>query len=128
MNNEDLIPRDKEDLDFIERLKNKSIIEIKEIIPRLLVWLQDGNWPQATPIMKYFQPHVNEIDSELVEILKGNDPSWKYHIINGLLKNSPAKLNENLIAVLRELAQNPSIADQEEEINLLSEEVLNDLE
>ena len=42
-----LIPKDKGDYKNIEELKRLSFDEIEPIVPDLLVWLQDINWPDS---------------------------------------------------------------------------------
>ncbi|MBC8643248.1 DUF5071 domain-containing protein [Flavobacterium lindanitolerans] len=85
---QNLVPKNKEDLNFINNLKLKSISEIRDFIPQLLEWMQDMNWPQAPLIADYFSPYINEIQEELISILKSNDEIWKYWILHGLILHS----------------------------------------
>jgi hypothetical protein len=39
------IPKDKHDHERVEQLKKLSREDIKRIIPELMEWLQDQNWP-----------------------------------------------------------------------------------
>lgn len=115
-----LIPKDKEDLEFINELKIKSIVEIKDIIPDLLEWTQDMNWPQAKLLVDYFSPYLNEIDSEIIDILKGNDSLWKYSILLGLILNSKTIPNDKILSAIYEICKNPSEDDKEEEVDVLA--------
>lgn len=124
MKNIEFLPKDKEDTQFVEKLRLKSISEIKDNIPDLLEWVQDGNWPQASYIMEYFRPHINEIDDELIKILKGNDATWKYWLLLGLIKNSGVTPNQKLLSELDRLASSPTADDKEEGIDDLSKEIL----
>lgn len=121
---DNIVPKNKEDIDFIKNLKKKQIYEIKDSIPELLEWTQDGNWPQARLIIDYLLPHVNEIDSELVKILNGNDSTWKYWILLGLINNSETKPSDKILTIVYDLYHNPSIEDKEEEIDSIAQEII----
>lgn len=125
MENKNVTPRNKEDIDFIQNLRLKKIDDIRDSIPELLEWIQDGNWPQAKLIIDYFLPYVNEIENEIIFILNGNDPIWKYYLLSGLLRNSKVKLNNNILKVVRILYSNANESEKEEEVDLMAEEVLN---
>ncbi len=53
MNAKELIPKNKFDHETVERLKNLSYEELKPIMPDLLEWLQDFNWPLPTLSFKF---------------------------------------------------------------------------
>lgn len=76
-----LIPKDKGDIETAEKLKNYSYENVKEIIPNLLEWLQDMNWPVSNPVSKYLLTFKEEIVPEILEIFKSDDEIWKYWII-----------------------------------------------
>ncbi|MFL9844236.1 DUF5071 domain-containing protein [Flavobacterium rhizosphaerae] len=76
-----LVPKDKFDDTHIEELNTYSISEIRSIVPALLEWLQDANWPVSRPISEYFSPYINQIQEEIVSILKSDDEVWKYWIL-----------------------------------------------
>ncbi len=124
MKNNKLVPKDKEDLEFINELKSKSIVEIKDIVPELLEWTQDMNWPQTRLLVDYFSPYINEIDIHIIEILKGNDSIWKYSVLLGLISNSNVIPNNKILGVINEIYKNPSKDDKEEEIDVLAQEII----
>ena len=76
-------PKDKHDMDFdkITDFYWYNYQELKPIIPELLVWLQDYNWPVAKPIARHLQKILPDILPELIPILKGSDGIWKYWIL-----------------------------------------------
>ncbi|MBP2832615.1 DUF5071 domain-containing protein [Aquimarina sp. U1-2] len=113
MNNKDLIPKDKADVDFIHRLNKKSIHEIRDILPKLLEWMQDINWVQAGLLYDYFSPFINEIDNEIISILETNDDPWKYSILIGLILNPSVKIipNDKILSAIKKLHDNPSKDD-----------------
>jgi len=118
------IPKDKEDLDFVSGLQSMKIEDIKDDIPRLLEWIQDGNWPQAPYIYKYFIPHVNDIEEEIIHILRSNDEMWKYWLINGLLYRSEFTPSVSIMSELKKLSINPSEDEKEAEVDISALDVI----
>lgn len=119
-----LLPKDKEDVDFINELNCKNIDEIREIIPELLIWMQDGNWPQAKLIANYLSPHINEIENEIVSILNGNDPIWKYWTLSSLIYYSNTRPNDGIITAIYNLYNNANELEREEEVDLVAKHII----
>ena len=124
MDNKNLIPKGKEDSNFINNLKTKSISEIKNIIPQLLEWIQDMNWPQAPLIADYFSPHINEIQEELISILKSDDAIWKYWILHSLLLDSEIIPSQKILFEVKRVYLNASKQEKEEEVDVIAKEIL----
>ena len=124
INIDKLIPKDKEDVSFIDDLKLMQIEDIRHIVPNLLEWIQDGNWIQAKLIVNYFSPHINEIENEIITILKGNDSTWKYWTLSSLIYHSDVKPSIKLLSVINDLYVNCSVLDKEEEIDIVANEIL----
>ena len=97
MNIKKLVPQDKFDFKTVEKLKNYSFDEIKPIIPNLLEWLQDGNWPISKPISELLVPFTENISSEILQILQGQDSVWKYWILQTFGKITKDKIVWNEI-------------------------------
>ena len=68
-----LIPKHKDDQEVIENLRKLSFEEIKPIIPDLLEWLQDINWPIAGPVADILKPFSNNIVPDIIKILRTDD-------------------------------------------------------
>ncbi len=116
MDNKNLLPKDKSDLDFITNLKVKSIYEIRDIVPQLLDWMADLNWQITGLLFDYFGPFINDIDNEIVEILRGNDVCHKYSILIGLILHPRIKIvpNKKILLAVHNLLDNPSKMDIDE--------------
>ncbi|OJX50122.1 MAG: hypothetical protein BGO88_05385 [Flavobacterium sp. 38-13] len=121
---QNLVPNNKEDLNFINNLKLKSISEIRDIIPQLLEWMQDMNWPQAPLIADYFSPYINEIQEELISILKSNDEIWKYWILHGLILHSEITPSQKILLEVKRVYLNASKQEKEEEVDVIAKEIL----
>lgn len=78
MNIRELVPKDKFDESGVEELKKLSFQQIKPIVPDLLEWLQDMNWPVASNIADIMRPFTDKITAELVAILQSDHVMWKY--------------------------------------------------
>jgi len=119
----DLIPKNKGDLSTAEKLTNYSYEELKEIIPNLLEWLQDMNWPVAKPVSEYLESINDKITTELLSILKSNDDEvWKYWIITifGPITQSPIIKNE----IIR-IATYPTENEIIEEVHQVAKGIVN---
>jgi hypothetical protein len=116
-----LIPKNKSDIETAEKLNRYSIDELRPIIPALLEWMQDGNWPVFYPIRLFFEKHVEEIQNEILDILKTNDNLWKYWIILNLGKGINDK---RLISEIKRIAFNPTEFEKAEELDEISKELI----
>ncbi|MEI2280658.1 DUF5071 domain-containing protein [Paenibacillus polysaccharolyticus] len=50
MNIRTILPKDKFDVESVEKLAKRSNDELRHILPELMEWLQDGNWPISKPV------------------------------------------------------------------------------
>ena len=121
-----LVPKDKHDMDFdkITDFYWYDYQELKPIIPELLTWLQDYNWPVATPIARHLQKMLPDILPELMPILEGNDSTWKYWILQIFFIETKSEYWKKIQATIEQLAFNPSENDKKDEVNLLALEIL----
>ena len=116
MNVNKLIPKDKHDIEAVHRLKKYPFDEIKAIIPQLLEWLQDINWPVAKPLVDYLKPYTELISNELLAIIKSDDYMWKYWII---VKFGPLVSNASIQQEILEMAASVPQNDDERELKIL---------
>ena len=123
-NSKRYLPKDKEDVEFVNYLKMMNIEDIISDIPILLEWLQDGNWLQAQLITQYLLPNVNIIKSDIIDILRGGDEMWKYWVLNGLLSDTNKKLDNEILIEIERLYLNPSEDEKEVEVNLIAYSIL----
>lgn len=121
MNIQNLIPKDKHDIERAKNLKNYSYSEISPIIPQLLQWIQDINWPVAKPVSEYLISINENISHEILDVLKTNDQIWKYWTISifGRITNDELIRNE----IIR-IARNPTKSEITEEVNEIAKEII----
>lgn len=120
-NIENLIPKDKFDIERAENLKNYSYLEIKSIVPELLEWIQDCNWSVAKPISEYLASIHENITFEILQILKTNDEVWKYWtiLIFGEITNNKSIRDE----IIR-IAINPTENEVAEEVDKVANDII----
>ncbi len=112
------------DIEKAEKLKSYSYKEIAPIIPDLLMWLQDMNWPVAPVIAKYLRSISEELSDEIIRILNGKDEMWKYWTIEVFGIRSEKKLDPKIIEILHSIAYTPSPEEKEYEVDLQAIEAL----
>jgi len=122
MNIQELIPKNKFDGSGIEELKSLSFEQIKPIIPDLLEWLQDMNWPVASSIASILKPFINRITAELVMILKSDDVMWKYGVLISLIRNTRDLI---ILKELERIVKYPTKDEIENEVDLEAIAILN---
>ena len=119
----DLIPKNKGDTETAEQLKNYSFEDIEPIIPDLLEWLQDMNWPVARPIAEYLVGVADKITSHILNVLRGEDEIWKYWMVIEF-GNVPKRPDELLMNEFKRMANHPTQGEIKEEVNEVALSVL----
>lgn len=121
MNIKSLIPKDKFDIETAKKLSNYSFEEIQPIVPYLLEWLQDWNWPVSKTIAGFLIPFSENISFQLVQILQGKDEMWKYWVLAvfGNIVKDELFLNE-----IKRIAQNPTYEEVNAEVSELAKEII----
>lgn len=81
----ELLPKDKVDDSNLGKIKELSDAEIEPIIPELLGWLQDMNWPIANEIAEILRHHEDVVFPHIPGILQSDDAMWKLWVMEGLV-------------------------------------------
>ena len=124
MSMKNYIPQFKTDEQAIECLNSLAFETVRADVPELLEWVQDLHWDSAHGVAKYLVPHVHEIQEELLDILKTNDEIWKFNIIKVLIAKSPNKLGPELMSMIRRIADHPTKAEKEEDVDVAASEII----
>lgn len=119
------LPKHKGDLEAIANLKSYTHQQVKPIVPELLTWLQDLNWPVAGPIALHLQSIAEHITDDIISIIKGQDEVWKYWLVLVFGTNATAPIAPKLLAEFKRIATQPTKAEIAEEIQELALEVIN---
>ncbi|GAA4426673.1 DUF5071 domain-containing protein [Acidovorax lacteus] len=118
-----LVPNTKFETDKAEALVRLGFPAVEPVIPQILEWLQDLNWPVGV----VFQPFLAGIGGPLAPyvrtVLQGQDDSWKYSLLSVVVDQSPAlalALRQDLVRV----ATSPSSGEVKEEVDQVAIEIL----
>lgn len=121
INLNELIPKDKGDFLAVYKLEDYTYEEVKSIIPELMEWLQDMNWPIAGVMADNLLRYQDDIEDEIMFVLNTNDEVWKYWVIS-VFGNSTKSLKVQ--ERINQIATFPTQNEITEEVNLVAIEVI----
>ena len=124
MNVEQCIPKDKLDTRAVQFAETVGYPALNPVLPQLLEWLQDLNWPVALPVAHLLTRAGLEIVPPLRQILASNDSIWKYWILTALVPSLRREVREALRSEITRIADNPTIDEKAEEVDVKAKEVL----
>jgi len=117
------LPNDKCDVRGAEALVACGYPAVEPMLPRLLEWTQDGNWPVA----RVLAPFLATVGAALVphaqRILKGDDDTWKYFLVQDVVAKS-AELTVLLRPDLERLARFATEGEAAEGLPLMAAALL----
>ncbi|MBR1528083.1 MAG: DUF5071 domain-containing protein [Oscillospiraceae bacterium] len=124
-----LLPKDKHDISDIPKLAVLSDAEIQPLLPELLKWLQDMNWPVSREILKILSERIHLLESDLIKLFapEQQDEIWKYWLLTALLPASAEKLSDKTIASVRRIAASPTESEKIEELHLAAQKLLQEM-
>ena len=120
------VPKDKADMAAVTALRATPRADLVPLIPELLTWLADMNWPVARPISEILSGFGLELVEPIREILKSNDEVWKYWIVYFLADTGP-EVFASLEPDVRRVAERPTNEEVSEEVDLAARTVLRSL-
>jgi|SRR5471032_362477 len=117
------LPHDKYDTERAETLVSLGWKEVLPVMPDILEWLRDINWPVAG----VFRPFLVDVGAPLAPFIKTvlatDDDVWKYGILASVVSQSP-ELAAALRSDLELLCSTPSVGEQLEGVSELAREIL----
>ncbi|MGG0887934.1 DUF5071 domain-containing protein [Brevibacillus parabrevis] len=99
-----LLPKDKFDIDSVTALGGLDPKQLKPIIPDLILWIQDINWPVAPEVTKLLLKCGSEVVPEIKKVLASNDTDWQFACLGWIVKHLPRSIQLELIHDLKRLA------------------------
>jgi len=120
-----LLPQHKFDLEHARAVVAYGYPGVDTILPELLSWLQDMNWPVAGILLPFLSALGEPLVPHIKYILSTNDGIWKYWILSQIVRDWPVALIVQLQSELRRLATQPTTGDQAEEVDQIAQEILN---
>ena len=122
----DLVPKNISDFSGMEELKKLSDEEIAPVIPDLLAWMRDMNWPVAKEMPDLLAQHQKVLIPHIIEILQPEqwECDWKTYIILFLLPLLDEKYLLMLKPALERIVKNPTRGELSEDTNMAAEDIL----
>lgn len=102
------LPRDKFDYEAVRKLSEFSDVELKVIIPELMEWLQDGNWPISKPVEDILLRLGEDLVPHIKDVLQTQDSTWEYFILVGLIDRLPVSYLSMLRSDLVRILESPT--------------------
>jgi Domain of unknown function (DUF5071) len=119
----ELLPKDKHDLEQATALVSIGYPTVAPILPDLLEWLQDGNWPVSHVIGPFLASIGKPLTEEVRRILQAQDHLWKYWILLRVVAHSP-ELATALHSELVKIAEGDTVDEDEKEVKEVAKEIL----
>lgn len=122
------MPIDKSDYERVNQLKSLNPSIIIALIPNLIEWLQDINWPIAKEIVKLLLQYPEETIPHIKDVLKTGDEMWKEWSLRCFVKHLPPTLIKEFNADLIRIAYTPTKGELLEEVNETALEILENID
>lgn len=118
-----LLPCDKHDTDAAEALVALGWEKLERVMPQILEWMQDINWPVAAIFRPFLVAQGARLAPCLKPIFASDDDIWKYNILSGIVLQSP-ELASAISAELERLVRSPTTGERQEYVTEQAEEIL----
>lgn len=127
-NLETLIPKNKSDIEAAEKLVAMGYPKIAPVLPQLMEWVQDYNWPVAKVIAPFLASIGEPLIPEIKKVLTSNDDMWKYWCLHVIVDEMKAEYLRMLAPELERLATNPSQDEIDSEVDEIAKTILSKFE
>ncbi len=118
-----LVPKDKLDLATARAAVDVGYPGVAPILPDLLRWLQDCNWPVAHVLAPFLASIGEPLVPHVANVMKSDDYVWKYWMIAAIMKYSPV-VARSFRGELERLANCATEVESHEELDQLAHETL----
>ncbi len=119
-----LLPRHKHDHDRVEMIKKMDRDKILPLLPNLLEWIQDMNWPVAPSVLELLLTFPKEIVPHVRDVLSSDDDNWKWFILHFLIIKLPVESRVQFREYLTRVAETPTDNELAEELDEIAKEIL----
>lgn len=123
-NFEDLLPRHKFDYYRVEIIKKMDRDKILPLLPNLLEWIQDMNWPVAPSVLELLLIFPEAIVPYVQDVLSFNDDNWKWFVLHFLVIELPVESRVRFREYLTRVAETPTQNELAEELDKIAKEIL----
>lgn len=118
------LPESKFDSDSVTKASQLNQDELKQLLPYLLSWIQDLNWPIAMEVLPLLISAEKEVIPEIEWVLKGKDEIWKGNCIRCVLMSLSSEVVQPLVPHLQRIAEDPTKNELAEETDIDAKECI----
>jgi Domain of unknown function (DUF5071) len=118
-----LLPRDKIDTEKAEAIIALGFPAVEPILPALLEWMQDINWPVAQVLQPFLAGIGGPLAPHVRRVLETDDDVWKDWVLRCIIAES-AELQTILRPDLERLATCPTPGEKAATLDILAKEIL----
>ena len=122
-----LLPRNKSDLANARAVVALGYPAVAPVLPDLLKWLRDCNWPVSRPIGDFLATLPEQLAPVIWNVLRDDDDIWTYWCIVRLISAMPPDIAEQFRPELTRLAERPTPAEHSEELHEVAQEAIQSL-
>jgi len=119
----ELVPSTKYEVEKAAQLVQLGWPEVAPVMPKIVEWLQDPNWPVAQVFFPFAASVGTPMAPYLREVLSGQDNEWKYSLLEQLVSVSE-ELQQALLPELNRLAAQGNSLGQDVDLRQLAGEIL----
>ena len=98
--------------------------KILPLLPNLLEWIQDMNWPVATSVLELLLTFPEEIVVHVQDVLSSDDDNWKWFILNDLVIKLPIESRVQFREYLTRVSETPTHNELAEGLDEIAKEIL----
>jgi hypothetical protein len=109
------VPRDKHDDENANRAIAAGYPAVEPVLPYLLEWIQDMNWPVAQRLAPFLATIGTPLVPHIRKIFETDDEIWKYWIMGEIFLESP-EVAEQFRDDLTRIVTNPTQSEITEEL------------
>ncbi|MFJ5764528.1 DUF5071 domain-containing protein [Lysinibacillus sp. NPDC093210] len=121
------LPRNKHDIDKVVEIKKLDRNILVSLLPELLVFTQDMNWPVAPGVLEILLTFPKEIVPHVNAVLSSDDDNWKWFILHFLVIELPLESRVQFKEYLTRVAETPTEVELAEELDEIAKEILETL-
>ncbi|MFD2114795.1 DUF5071 domain-containing protein [Paenibacillus yanchengensis] len=121
---ENKLPRNKFDFERVNTIKKMNKKDIVPLLPGLLEWMQDMNWPIAPEVANILISFPKEIIPHIKDVFSTSDDIWKFWCLEYLVKELPSQYMELLRSDLIKLATTSTMGEELEEVDKKASQIL----
>jgi hypothetical protein len=118
-----LLPSDKSDTEKVKAIVALGFPAVEPILPALLEWMQDINWPVAQALQPFLASIGAPLAPHIRSVLNTDDDVWKNWVLRYIVVKSP-ELQTMLRADIERLATRPTRGEQAEELDVLAGQIV----